>query len=105
MVNYRFERNERLGISLPVLDYDWSVYTDAERSDIVEQWEVIRGAIPDRIMALEQLIHTQQARLYEEEDFAISCELNYEIAELASRINDLHIWYRINQEIESRRHS
>ncbi|PWV99668.1 hypothetical protein DFQ01_11341 [Paenibacillus cellulosilyticus] len=105
MEKYRFVWNNRLGISLPVLDHDWDDYAESERVHIVEQWETIRGTIPDRIIALEQQIQTRQAQLYEEDDFEVSCSLNYDIAELASRINDLHIWYRINQEIESRRHS
>ncbi|EFM12649.1 conserved hypothetical protein [Paenibacillus curdlanolyticus YK9] len=105
MTKYQFVWNDRLGISLPTLELQWDDYTDAERLAIVEQWETIRGAIPDRIIALEQLIRVQQARLYDEEDFEASCLLNFDIAELASQINDLHIWYRINQEIESRRHS
>ncbi|GMK39628.1 hypothetical protein PCCS19_26820 [Paenibacillus sp. CCS19] len=105
MENYRFVWNNRLGISLPILDYDWDYYAESERMRIVEQWETIRGTIPDRIIALEQQIQIRQAQLFDEDDFEISCTLNYDIAELASRINDLHIWYRINQEIESRRHS
>jgi hypothetical protein len=105
MNNYQFVWNHRLGISLPVLDYDWDDYDESDRVRIVEQWETIRGTIPDRIIAFEQQIQTRQAQLYEEDDFEVSCSLNYDIAELASRINDLHIWYRINQEIEPRRHS
>ncbi|MWC28903.1 hypothetical protein [Paenibacillus sp. MMS18-CY102] len=105
MEKYQFVWNDRLGISLPNLEHEWDEYSDAERLRIVEQWEMIRGTIPDRIMALEQLIRVQQARLYDEDDFETSCLLNFDIAELASRINDLHIWYRINQEIEPRRHS
>jgi hypothetical protein len=105
MANYRFVRNNRLGISLPVLDYDWDDYTELEQTRIVEHWETIRGTIPDRIIVFEQQIRIRQSQLYEEDDFEVSCLLNYEIAEFASRINDLHIWYRINQEIESRRHS
>ena len=105
MENYVFKLDERLGIELPVLALDWEEYPLEDRNAILERWETIRGAIPDRIFALERTINELQARLYEEEDFEASCRLNADIAEQASRINDLHIWYRINQEIESRRHS
>jgi hypothetical protein len=100
-----FAFNERLGIAVPELDRDWDCYTFEERGSIVARWEIIRGTIPDRVFAFERLINAKQDRLYEEEDFEASCLLNAEIADLASRINDLHIWYRINQEVESRRHS
>ncbi|QYR20358.1 hypothetical protein KZ483_21450 [Paenibacillus sp. sptzw28] len=105
MVNQFFIWNERLGIALPELNREWECYNDQEQADIVTRWEVIRGTIPDRVFALERLINTKQAQLNEEEDFETSCTINADIAELASRINDLHIWYRINQEIETRRHS
>jgi hypothetical protein len=105
MVNQFFIWNERLGIELPELNREWDCYNDQEQADIVTRWEVIRGTIPDRVFALERLINMKQAQLYEEEDFETSCTINADIAELASRINDLHIWYRINQEIETRRHS
>ncbi|GFN30226.1 hypothetical protein [Paenibacillus xylaniclasticus] len=105
MDRYRFQWNDRLGIPLPVLEFDWDAYSEDEQARIIEQWETIRGTIPDRIIALEKRIQMEQARLYEEDDFDTSCEINSDIAELASRINDLHIWYRINQEIEPRRHS
>ncbi|WP_229750336.1 hypothetical protein [Paenibacillus nasutitermitis] len=100
-----FRWNERLGIALPELQQEWEGYSEQVRAAIVTQWEIIRGTIPDRVFAYERLIHVKQAELFEEEDFETSCCINSEIAELASRINDLHIWYRINQEIEPRRHS
>ncbi|GGG15524.1 hypothetical protein [Paenibacillus abyssi] len=105
MANDAFKWNERLEIELPVLELEWEAYRLEERAAILEYWEAIRGRIPDRIMKLERVINKKQALLFEEDDFERSCQLNSEIAELASRINDLHIWYRINQEIETRRHS
>ncbi|MFD0716508.1 hypothetical protein [Paenibacillus sp. GCM10027626] len=102
-MNY-FVLNERLGIELPALEREWEGYSETERANIVEQWELIRGSIPDRIFGFEKLINHKQSLLYEEENFERSCALNSDIAELASRINDLHIWYRLNQEIGVRRH-
>ncbi|EXX85520.1 hypothetical protein BG53_08045 [Paenibacillus darwinianus] len=105
MGNIAFRLSDRLGIELPVIDGEWDGIPKAERAAALARWESIRGSIPDRIFALERRIHMLQARLFEEDDFGASCALNWDIAELASRINDLHIWYRINQEIETRRHS
>ncbi|MFF2481559.1 hypothetical protein [Paenibacillus sp. NPDC058071] len=105
MGDYRFQWNERLRIALPVLEGEWESYGTREQSEMVERWELIRGAIPDRIMEFERIINVKQAELFEEENFAESCRINAEIAEYASRINDLHIWYRVNQQLDSRRHS
>lgn len=102
---YRFDWNERLRIHLPVLEMEWEQYESSEQLAIVEEWELIRGTIPDRIMELEVLINIKQAQLFEEDSFEQSCILNYDIAEYASIINDLHIWYRIDQQLELRRHS
>ena len=105
MADYGFVWNERLLIHLPSLERNWEEYTRAEQALLIERWELIRGRIPDLILRLEQIINGKQAELNEEENFERSCVLNYEIAECASRINDLQIWYRMNQELESRRHS
>ncbi|WP_028610307.1 hypothetical protein [Paenibacillus harenae] len=102
---YRFEWNERLRIRLPVLEAEWEQYEPSAQQAIVEQWELIRGTIPDRVMEYERLINAMQAQLFDEDSFEQSCILNYNIADYASRINDLHIWYRIDQQLESRRHS
>ncbi|ASS64862.1 MULTISPECIES: hypothetical protein [unclassified Paenibacillus] len=105
MGNRYFRTDSRLGIPLPSLDRQWEEYEAGEQLLIIEQWELIRGRIPDLVMAFEDRIRDKQRMLEEEDDFSHSCFLNSEIAELASRINDLHIWYRVNQEIELRRHS
>ncbi|HUC93548.1 MAG TPA: hypothetical protein VMS09_16275 [Paenibacillus sp.] len=105
MGNIAFRLSGRLGIDLPVVDGEWDDIPETDRAAALTRWESIRGSIPDRVFALERQINTLQARLFEEDDFEASCVLNSDIAELASRINDLHIWYRINQEIETRRHS
>ena len=94
-----FMYNERLGISLPTLLKEWDEYEKSIQQKILLQWDHIRGAIPDRIKALEVIINRKQDELSDENDFARSCELNSDIAELASIINDLWLWYRVNQEI------
>lgn len=103
-VDYQFIYDERLGIKLPDFDKDWDEYTFSTQTEILLQWEKIRGSIPDRIADLEVLINKKQAALNNEENFQKSCELNSEISELASIINDLWIWYRTNQNISDKIH-
>lgn len=105
MEHYRFVQSERLGIRLPELYREWEDYLLEEREAILYEWEHIRGSIPERIKKLEVRITGKQDRMNEEPDFVKCCELNSEIAELASRINDLHIWFRLNQELTAKRHS
>jgi hypothetical protein len=99
-----FIYDDRLGIRLPKLEKEWEDYSKKEQEQILLEWETIRGKIPDRIVELEKLINKKQAQLGEENDFARSCALNSEIAELASIINDLWIWYRMNQTVSERMH-
>lgn len=99
-----FSHNERLGISLPSFDREWDQYPEFIQQTILFQWEKIRGRIPDRIANLEELINTKQAQLSDEGNFIRSCELNSEISELASIINDLWLWYRTNQDISDKAH-
>lgn len=100
-MRYEFVLDHRLGIPLPSLALEWEMYTAEERSDILFQWEEVRAKIPDRIIQLESVINQKQAQLSEEENFVISCELNSEIHELASVINDLNIWFRAQQDYET----
>src|SRR5690554_4665303 len=97
---YTFKYDERLNIEIPQLELEWSEYSSMDREAIVTRWEHIRGTIPERIKELENQINSKQEQLNVESDFPTSCALNWEIAELASRINDLHLWFRKNQEIE-----
>jgi len=101
-----FQMDERLGIRLPKLEREWEDYPEHVRQRIIEEWEDIRGSIPDRIRAFESLINDKQERLSVEPEFAACCRLNAEIADLASRINDLHIWFRIDQTVDvEKRHA
>ena len=72
---------------------------------ILLKWEQIRGKIPDRIKELEHYINTKQHHLNNEEDFEVSCKLNSEIADLASIINDLWLWYRLTQNVSEGKHT
>ena len=100
MTTFAFEFDPRLGIELPRMSGEWDDLPAEERARILLRWEEIRGRIPDRIKELERAIMAKQAQLDAEEDFRRSCALNSEIADLASVINDLHIWYRTGQDME-----
>lgn len=104
MLRSEFAFDERLGIHIPDLPREWESYDRADREEMLEQWEQIRGRIPERIKQIERVIIEKQEQLNVEENFPRSCQLNSEIAELASTINDLHLWYRVNQEVSARRH-
>ncbi|WP_078555489.1 hypothetical protein [Bacillus alkalicellulosilyticus] len=94
-----FSYDERLGILLPDPKKEWEEFNINEQSEIILIWEKIRGKIPDRIAELEVIINKKQEQLNHEANFQRSCELNSEISELASVINDLWIWYRANQSV------
>lgn len=103
-MRYQFILDERLGIPLPYLSLEWEEYTSEERADILLEWEEIRAAIPDRILQIEAAIIEKTRQLSEEENFERSCELNSEIHELASLINDLNIWFRVQQDHDTKVH-
>lgn len=99
-----FVYNERLGIPIPDLLEDWDSYPLSMREMMLLEWEQIRGRIPERVFELEKIINYKQGLLNYEENFPLACQLNSEIAECASTINDLHLWYRANQDLHSRVH-
>ncbi len=94
----------KLRISVPDLHKSWEEYERAEQAAILLQWEKIRGTIPDRIREIETQINKLQDRLSIEENFELSCELNEKIASQASIINELWLWYRLNQQVTSKVH-
>lgn len=99
-----FSFDQRLGILLPEFALEWDQYNKQTQQEILLYWEQIRGSIPDRMAELENIINHKQAQLSNESNFPRSCILNNEIAELASIINDLWIWYRTNQTISAKVH-
>ncbi len=100
----QFQFNARLGIPVPDLAREWEEYNAEEQSEILYYWETVRGRIPDRIFAFERDIISLQGELDEEEDFERVCALNWDIAERASRINDLHLYFRLNQNVAVKAH-
>lgn len=99
-----FAFDQRLGIALPVIIREWDEYNKEVQENILFHWEKIRGTIPDRIIMLESQINQKQAQLSDEDDFNRSCLLNSKIADLASIINDLWLWYRVDQNISEKVH-
>jgi hypothetical protein len=99
-----FKEDKRLGIPLPAFSTEWDTYSEETQYRILLDWEKIRGSIPDRIADLEDLINRKQAALNDEADFKQSCKLNSDIAELASIINDLWLWYRTHQDVTAKAH-
>ncbi|TVY08239.1 hypothetical protein [Paenibacillus cremeus] len=98
-MSYTFELDERLGIPLPQLNKDFEEFTVSEQAEMLLRWEEIRGTIPERIKQIERVIIRKQDQLNVEDNFVLSCKLNSEIAELASTINELHLWFRLNQDM------
>ncbi len=96
---YSFVNDQRLGITIPTFDVKWDDLSRADQESIIIKWEIYREAIPDRIKELEGLIQQKYSQLNKENDFLKSCRLNTEISDMASIINDLHIWYRIDQHL------
>ena len=104
-MRYQFIYNDRLGIRLPELHHSWEDYTSDEQSHILLEWEEIRSAIPDRIIQLEEQINRKQTQLSDEDDFPTACQLVSDIHDLASIINDLNIWFRIQQDVDTKIHA
>ncbi|ALS20996.1 MULTISPECIES: hypothetical protein [Paenibacillus] len=98
-MSYSFIMDERIGIPLPHLEKNFEDYSEQEQAEILLRWEEIRGMIPDRIKRLETMIIARQDQLNVEDNFAVSCRLNTEIADLASTINELHLWFRVHQDM------
>ncbi|MDV2684768.1 hypothetical protein RYX56_10350 [Alkalihalophilus lindianensis] len=95
-MDVEFVYDFRLQISLPRFHTAWDELDQDRQAQILRSWEEIRGNIPERVKELEAVINEKQAALTEELNFERSCHLNSEIAELASIINDLWIWFRLN---------
>lgn len=97
----QFKFSERHGIWTPSLTQSWDELNLEHQTAILARWEMIRGNIPEHIMRFEATIRVKTKQLFDEDDFLESCRINDGIADLASRINDLHIWFRTQQDLES----
>ncbi|WP_025028312.1 hypothetical protein [Caldalkalibacillus mannanilyticus] len=99
--NVEFIYNERLGIELPTFNTDWELLTPEEQHQVIFKWETIRATIPDRIAALERMIAEREGQLQVEDNFPIFCRLSAEISDYASRVIDLNLWFRTQEEATS----
>ncbi|MGM9926699.1 MAG: hypothetical protein ACI35P_02000 [Bacillus sp. (in: firmicutes)] len=100
-----FLYDRRLNLYVPNESINWEQLSIEEQQCILLEWENIRGSIPDRIHQIEEMIQLKQAQLEVEDNFNTSCTLNAEIAELASQINDLWLWFRTQQDIDPKMHT
>jgi hypothetical protein len=100
-VKYYFEFDERLGIRLPYLEAEWEELSADERQSMIMEWEQIKAKIPDRIMEIEREIDRKQQQVMREDDWDTVCRLYEQIYALASLINDLHIWMRVDQDFDT----
>jgi hypothetical protein len=96
---YEFRYDERLEIEIPYMYADWEQFTQEEQYQIIYRWEKIRSQIPDRIKYLEKMIQERELKLQIEDDFQSFCQLSSEISDLASRIIDLNLWFRTQEEV------
>ncbi|MFC0557935.1 hypothetical protein [Halalkalibacter alkalisediminis] len=94
-MSVEFIYDSRLGLSIPRLNSSWEDLNVTTQEQVLAKWESIRGTIPDLIKDIEKKITIVHEQLSREEDFERSCALNLEMAELASNINDLWIWFRL----------
>jgi hypothetical protein len=103
----QFRYSERHGIRVPCLTNDWDELNLEYQTSLLSEWEMIRGNIPEHVIRFEEKIKVKQQQLFEEDDFDESCRINGDISDLASRINDLHIWFRTQQDLdgEAKKHS
>jgi hypothetical protein len=102
MKHYLIE-DTRLGIPVVrISEKEWDDLSFENKQQLLYEWELIRAKIPGRIHEVEAMIIVRQDALSLEDNFETACRLNREIYELASIINDLHLWYRANQEISEK---
>ncbi|MCD8510449.1 MAG: hypothetical protein LRY73_11675 [Bacillus sp. (in: Bacteria)] len=94
-----FQEDKRLGIALPDLNEPWEKFTLQEQTKILSYWEKQRSKIPDRIKELEKEVKVKTRNMLVENDEKKMIQLNNEIVYLASIINDLNIWFRIEPAI------
>jgi hypothetical protein len=92
---FEFVYNERLGIQIPVQHREWQEYSRAEQEAMIEQWEMLRARIPDRVKQLEEVIEDRQLKIAVEEDWDRVVALYEDVFAMASIINDLNNWMRV----------
>lgn len=92
-----FRRDERLGIDLPDFQEPFEELSLEDQEDIIIRWETIRARIPEQIMRFEHVIEDILDSVHREEDWDTIAAYFTEIADYASRINELNTWRRVDQ--------
>lgn len=92
---FEFVYDERLGIQIPVQHREWHEFSRAEQEAMIEQWEMLRSRIPDRVKQLEEVIEDRQLKIAVEDDWDRVVELYEDVFLMASVINDLNNWMRV----------
>jgi hypothetical protein len=92
---FRFVYDQRLGIELPQQDREWWEYSLQAQAEMIERWEAIKARIPDRIKELEKQIDEKHHEISREDDWERVCQLYEEYFAIASVINDLNIWAKV----------
>jgi len=88
-----FTFNSKLGIMVPSFTKDWEEYNREEQIYVIQEWEIERSKIPDRIKQIEAKILETQEKMFEM-TFEEYCEVHEKIVEMAGAINDLNILFR-----------
>jgi hypothetical protein len=102
-VNNYFHLDTRLGIEVPNSDLPFEALPLSEQEAVLSHWERIRAMIPDRIRELEQVIEDLLAQIQLEEDWDAIVRRFDDISEIASRINELNTWLRVDPSLASPR--
>lgn len=103
-MNSLFRFDERLGISVPDLSLEWTQYSIADRSAVLERWEKERGDIMTRISVFEEEIAQLQEQLSEADDWDETVAIMGRMNDYASRIADLNILFRTQPDLEPSEH-
>lgn len=101
MEKYRFQYNDRLKIELPTFYVEWEELSTKEQYEVIRRWEQTRAQIPDLIKEFERMVQERELQLQIEDDNPTFIQLSKEITDYASRIIDLNLWFRTDEEVAS----
>ncbi|RIV28603.1 hypothetical protein D2Q93_02295 [Alicyclobacillaceae bacterium I2511] len=91
-----FRHDQRLGIELPDLTTPYDELSHTQQEELIAYWEGVKAHIPDQIMKFERDIEGLLQVVHHEEDWDIIAAHFADISDLASRINELNMWRRVD---------
>ncbi|MBX6351797.1 MAG: hypothetical protein IRZ10_00570 [Thermoflavifilum sp.] len=100
-VSCYFRFDERLGIECPAFDPPFESLPRPIQEAALAYWEKVRSGIPDRIQSFETRINALLARIQETDDWDEITRCFDEISDLATRIQDLNLWARVDPSLPS----